>query len=777
MTATRRAAALISAATLLAWGTGIAGASAADESGMPSPAPESTSGDDLQTLNPDWDAPETVDTYVGQSVQVRKNADGFQNSDLANFRWTVTQVNAESLNGLDVSVPLPMSNAPHLRSLTGRSNMPTEVDGGVLYSFDDVDGIQTKRTLNLWPQDEPLPVDVTAEFTLNGEPVTADQIVGKGGLVTATYTIVNNTVESQDVAFTNVKGEEDTDEVETSQAFVGISKQFIPQSWAQFDPGHGIFGADGRGNFQTQWITLAFLPFAEGGTASFGWSAVIPDGEGFIPKMVIEVSPLYVPPHAAEEEEGDAAAKNGVPQPNVDSEMASVQSGVEDLVDGLDSLSNTIGAATGATKEGISIAVSQIKAAVNELCAPELLDCAAPEPEDPLELSEVIAALDSTIAAINAYVADSQGSTDPKLLVDYLDRIEEDVTEARTQAGAAIEDSQQAIERHQAGIDLNEAAKTKNEAALTLQQAAYDRICAVQLNPPVDVVTESCGDIQKAIDETEAAIADNDQAIERHQAGITLNQAAIAKNELVVQAADRALKAVNDAQAYVDENIGKLSTEKLRDLGEKLTGINDTLKGIQAQIDLLAPPLADLQAGLDGIGAAIDAGGAILGDVGSSLDQIASGRAQISAGLGKAGDEVSAYIADMVALAQATAEEGKETAAEVEAQANVVKAEMAGLKGRMAESPLPYGGGMNTVYAPAGSAETVQTEATSIVSDTGTVEAEGVQPTTELFGAYQFMLDPADSNQSNTPWRILLAAVFVVGAGLVGTWAAKRART
>ena len=58
---------------------------------------------------------------------------------------------------------------------------------------------------------------------------------------------------------------DDTEEVETSQAFVGISKQFIPQSWAQFDPGNGIFGADGRGNFQTQWISLAFLPFAEDG--------------------------------------------------------------------------------------------------------------------------------------------------------------------------------------------------------------------------------------------------------------------------------------------------------------------------------------------------------------------------------------------------------------------------------------------------------------------------------------------------------------------------------
>ena len=307
--------AIIAAAALFATGAvGLAPATA-DESGSPSASPEATSNEDDVTTNPDFEAPETVDTYVGQSVQVRKNADGYPNSGAVNFRWVVTQVNAESLNGLDVSVPLPMDDAPGLRSLTGSENMATEVDGGVLYQFEDVNGNETKRTLNLWPQDRNLPVEVTAEFTLDGEKVSAQDIVGEGGLVTATYTIINNSVETEDVEFENVAGEPDTEEVETSQAFVGISKQFIPQSWAQFDPGNGIFGADGRGNYQTQWITLAFLPFAEDGKASFGWSAVIPEGEGFIPKMVIEVSPLYVPTHQPEEEEQGASRATACPSP------------------------------------------------------------------------------------------------------------------------------------------------------------------------------------------------------------------------------------------------------------------------------------------------------------------------------------------------------------------------------------------------------------------------------------------------------------------------------
>ncbi len=751
MTATTRASArsrygaFIAATTLLASiGIGV-GPASAEESASPSASPEATTTTELETNNPDFVPPETVDTYVGQSVQSRRTADGVQNSQLANFRWAVTQVNAESLNNIDTSIPLPMSDAPGLRSLTGSSNMPTEVDGGVLYSFDGVDGVQTKRTLNLWPQDKQLPVEVKAEFTLNGEPVQAQQIVGQGGLVTATYTIVNNSVENQDVEFENVSGEPDQQEVDTSQAFVGISKQFIPQSWAQFDPGHGIFGADGRGNYQTQWITLAFLPFAENGQASFGWSAVIPDGEGFIPKMVIEVSPLYVPTHAAEEEAGDASSSNGVPRPNMDAATASVQSGVEDLVAGVSSLADTIGAATGATKEGLSIAISQIKAAVNELCAPDLLDCAAPEPEDPLELSEVITALDQAIAAINDYVAGAEGATDPKFLVDYLNRIEEDINDTIAEAEAAKAEANDALVLAQDN--------------LTKMEAQFDKLCTAPVADTGEVGL--CDALSASIKATKAQIAKL--------------EATVKASDLAIQAANSALVVVGEAQAYVDENIGNLSTESLRDLAAKLTKVNDTLKAIQAQLDLLAPPLADLQAGLDGIGAAIDAGGAILGDVGSSLDQISSGRAQISGGLGLAGDDISAYIADVVAVAKAAAESGKDVATEVAAHANTIKAELAGLKGRMAESPLPYGGGMNTVYAPAGDAAGVETQAVSLVSETGLVEEAGVQPTTELFGAYQFMLDPADNNKPNTPWRILFALIFVVGAGFLAMWAGKRA--
>ncbi|NQU37276.1 MAG: hypothetical protein HQ526_06705, partial [Actinobacteria bacterium] len=77
-------------------------------------------------------APATVDTFTGQSVQVRADADGDPNSNLVDFRWNVTQINAESLNGINTAVPLPMSPAPGLRSLTGTGADPLPEQNGVV---------------------------------------------------------------------------------------------------------------------------------------------------------------------------------------------------------------------------------------------------------------------------------------------------------------------------------------------------------------------------------------------------------------------------------------------------------------------------------------------------------------------------------------------------------------------------------------------------------------------------------------------------------------------
>jgi predicted nucleic acid-binding Zn-ribbon protein len=310
--------------------------------------------------------------------------------------------------------------------------------------------------------------------------------------------------------------------------------------------------------------------------------------------MTIEVSQLYVPTHVAEEEDEGAPASNGVPQPNMDAATATVQSGVEELIAGVDSLAASVGKTKEEVKEGVSIAVSQVNTALDELCTPELLDCYAPEPEDPLELSEVIATLDQTIAAINAYVAQAEGTTDPLLLVDYLNRIEEDVTETLTEAQAALAEAQAAIVEANAAIaEANTAkaeaanAKAEAEAALATnqqvladlqatladQEAEYEANClttsiegetdwgpsaCVELQKIINNTKKAIDDTQKSIDQSERSIKANDltiaaadASIKKNELTIARSEAAIQRNELTVAAAERALTVVNEAQAYV----------------------------------------------------------------------------------------------------------------------------------------------------------------------------------------------------------------------------------
>ena len=77
--------------------------------------------------------------------------------------------------------------------------------------------------------------------------------------------------------------------------------------------------------------------------------------------------------------------------------------------------------------------------------------------------------------------------------------------------------------------------------------------------------------------------------------------------------------------------------------------------------------------------------------------------------------------------------------------ADNLKAEVAGLVTAAHTSPLPYGG--DPADAPEG---------------------------TKLAGAYEFRVDPADTETSATLPRILVSILLLVVAGLVGNWALKR---
>lgn len=277
--------------------------------------------------------PQTNEFSLGQSLQLRVNANGEPNSSMVDFRWSVNQLTVQGQESGDQEVPVPDRGAL-LRSLLDFSNPPQE-DGIATLTADVQDGYGLARTVSLYPQDEDPPITFEASYTLDGEPVDAWDVVGKSGVLTATYTLTNLSTTTVEVEVEDLSGEMVTVEVEADVPMVGIGKMLIPQEYHGLSLKGGTFGADGRGNNQVQFIALPFRPISKDGTATFGWSANVTDA--VIPSMLLQVAPVYLPAHADGDPETveEAAQRAGLPAPNLDPAVAQIQAGVAQLTEGL----------------------------------------------------------------------------------------------------------------------------------------------------------------------------------------------------------------------------------------------------------------------------------------------------------------------------------------------------------------------------------------------------------------------------------------------------------
>lgn len=236
--------------------------------------------------------PKDGEYAVAQSAQIRMTADAEPNGGRINLRWSVTQVTAqgkktpESVNVPEEGVMLHSLDGfgyPQENAETGTADLPLKDEGAYAEA----------RTVSLMPQDFQVPLRLTAKFTLNGKPISAEDLVGKDGVVTAKYTVTNLSREQLDVPITTLLGKPKSESVEAMTPFVVQAETFLPQRFTGLNTGNGMGGADGRGNMQISWIALPFAPLSPKGKASFGWAANVTDA--VIPEIVVQALPLYLP--------------------------------------------------------------------------------------------------------------------------------------------------------------------------------------------------------------------------------------------------------------------------------------------------------------------------------------------------------------------------------------------------------------------------------------------------------------------------------------------------
>gem|GEM_PF-4441539 len=698
---------------------------------QPTPVPEATTtAEPVTTEVPEaptepLPTPRNNQLSLGQSLQIRVNADGEPNSSLTDFRWSVNQLTVVGEESGETEVPVP-DRGSLLRSLLDFSRPPQQ-DGIATLSTDVQDGFGLARTVSLFPQDEQPPVSLDVAFTLDGEPVTAAQLVGRSGVVTAQYTLTNLSTQPYDVTVKDLQGNPVTQTVEADVPMVAIAKTLLPQRYTGLATGSGQFGADGRGNNQVQWVALPFRPITEDGTSTFGWAANVTDA--VIPSLLIQVAPVYLPAHgddptteAVESTAGGAAL--GVPPPNLDPAVAEIQAGVASIIAGLEGF-----AASGGGPDPLTALEGKLNTFFTTFGTNLQTIATLVDPANPSGATALVRQLNVAITEA----------------LPKLQAVEDNL--GKLQAAADLLTPEQAQALADLAGPINQLADYGPQLQLIADNAATiaTGIRAGCLDPPGDIgpslPPEVCANKDQLI-----AILESPQ----------LQQAAATVNSPQFQAGADALAVLGPQLPQLDATLdalvvqlpGTINTLQviLPQLQGVLTSLDSALTGLSEQLTIIGGGLAEADVELPTVDEVVaDITTAVLQSPNGQL--LTAGVSQAKTGVGAAKTELANFAAQLVVAVKGVATTTAGVAGDTNTAVVAAKSSIAGLVAAAGQSPLPYGG--DPANAP---------------------------PGTVLAGAYEFRVDAADTNQPNTAGRVIVGLLALLAAGGLSSLVAHRAK-
>ncbi len=674
--------------------------------------------------------PQTNEFSLGQSLQLRVGPDGEPNSNLANFRWSVNQLTVQGQEEGDQEVPVP-DRGDLIRSLLDFSNPPQQ-DGLATLTADVQNGAGLARTVSLFPQDEEPPVALEAAFTLDGEPIDAWDLVGKSGVLTATYTLTNLSTQTLPVEVENLAGETVTVDVEADVPMVGIGKVLIPQTYSGLALKGGTFGADGRGNNQVQFIALPFRPLSKDGTSTFGWSANVENAT--IPSMLLQVAPVYIPMDDPETPQDESKGSGGgiAPPPNLDPAVAQIQAGIQQLITGVEQLTADDGG-----PDPLKVLESNLNEFFSEFgqnirTVSESIDPANPD--------------SSTALLINAQAAIQR--IEEEGLLDKLNEAASLLTPERAQTLADAADPINFVADN--ADELNAIAAGADDLRLIADNAALiaNGVRVGCIDPPGPgepaLPPEVCNNQDAIIAVLEsqelqllADIANSQefQQLAQLAASAEFQQAA----DVLAQIGPQLVPLANALQVANTQLPGVITV-----LSPLLDSLVPALTGLSEQFSIIAGGLEEKNVSLPTVDQVVEnITSAILNSPGGQ--NVTSGLDQIGAGVGDAKSLLGNWLAETIATVKAGAAAAGDAVADVDATVVNLKAEVSGMVMAAHQSPLPYGG--DPQNAPEG---------------------------TVLAGAYEFRVDAADTNQPNTGPRVLVGLVALIGAGALSYFVGRR---
>lgn len=763
------------------------------------PSPQPDASVTPTTLAPDGTPSGPLISAVGQSVAIGLTTDAQPQG--AGSRLALTQITVQGTGSGSLGVPMSDSG---LRYLNRLGSVPYE-SGEAQFDFPDVTGYALARTMSVVTAEPPLPLSVSARFTLDGQEVSPGDLVGANGVVTAEYTVTNNTTQTVPTQFENVQGTQETRDVVSDQPFVFTAATSLPQRFSGLNAGSGSVAADGMGANVVVWVGTPFRPLSSDGTSSFGWAANVVDGE--VPALTIQAAPLYRPDGLTLDDKVNGLAAPSLPdfprsRPSLGGggnaadafggPLGTAIAGAQEMVAGISASARTVGGAVKTTGEGVRVATGDIATSLEQICSPDLLDCSSLGGGVSVNLGVV--AQDLTGAAQRARGVAGQLGSVANSLQTPIDQLNASGGSNYAQLVSQLQTASLALRAGSqvtgVGVTaLNSSSNYINEAAPHCRSwgGTIANCAALSAQPGLNSV--AAGSLQVLGNQLQDA-ADSISAV----AGQLPSAAAVSQAEVATLSGVQNLlyglqRDVNGSAAALDQIAG-------------------SVLALQALIEGLKPPFNLLRAGIGEIGAAVAGGLDQLADLRNTVPAIVNGSGELRGGVGALSAEARGFLGEVVTVALATKSQLVTTVENADGvienkvtdlgqRANDVKAQAVALDNATRISPLLYGGlvatpqsGQDATTPPTAAASgsagvtspadgsTAQPAGDATAAPTSDETAESASelapiPVVQVAGAYEFSLSPT-TRFTRDNRSVIVGSGLAFGAALVGAWALTR---
>lgn len=212
-----------------------------------------------------------------ETIQVYVSSEGDIESQRVYEQLTLTGTGSAS-----VANPIEEEG---LRNLNGFGGLT--VEDGVQSLEVDVDGVARLRSVSDFTGE--LPLDISVQYRLDGEPVEPGDVVGADGVLEVLYTVKNVTARPQDVTFTDGSGGTVTETVDVPIPMVGSLSTVAPPNFTDVKSEQANLAGDGKGGTKLSFTMTLFPPLGSD-TAEFGYTATISDG--VVPPSTVSALPV-----------------------------------------------------------------------------------------------------------------------------------------------------------------------------------------------------------------------------------------------------------------------------------------------------------------------------------------------------------------------------------------------------------------------------------------------------------------------------------------------------